>query len=41
VASGVDPGQLALRFLGKEVVGPEIAGKMEQIERFEGGIRHS
>ena len=32
VASGVDPGQLALRFLDKEVVGPEIAGKMERYE---------
>ena len=32
VASGVDPGQLALRFLGEEVVGPEIAGKMERYE---------
>jgi phytoene dehydrogenase-like protein len=32
VASGVDPGQLALRFLGEEVVGPEIAGRMERYE---------
>jgi phytoene dehydrogenase-like protein len=32
VASGVDPGQLALRFLGEEIVGPEIAGKMERYE---------
>src|SRR5215208_3292947 len=32
VASGVDPGQLALRFLGEGVVGPEIAGKMERYE---------
>ena len=32
MASGVDPGQLALRFLDKEVVGPEIAGKMERYE---------
>jgi beta-carotene ketolase (CrtO type) len=32
VASGVDPGQLVLRFLGEEVVGPEIAGKMERYE---------
>jgi beta-carotene ketolase (CrtO type) len=32
VASGVDPGQLALRFLGEEVVGSEIAAKMERYE---------
>jgi beta-carotene ketolase (CrtO type) len=32
VASGVDPGQLTLRFLGEEVVGSEIAGKMERYE---------
>jgi phytoene dehydrogenase-like protein len=32
VASGVDPGQLALRFLGEEVVGSEIAGRMERYE---------
>jgi beta-carotene ketolase (CrtO type) len=32
VASGVDPKQLALRFLGEEVVGSEIAGKMERYE---------
>ena len=32
VASGVDLGQLVLRFLGEEVVGPEIAGKMERYE---------
>src|SRR5919199_1837600 len=32
VASGVDPGQLVLRFLGKEVVGPQIAAKMERYE---------
>jgi beta-carotene ketolase (CrtO type) len=32
VASGVDPGQLALRFLGEEVLGSEIAGKMERYE---------
>ena len=32
VASGVDPGQLVLRFLGEEVVGPEITGKMERYE---------
>jgi hypothetical protein len=32
VASGVDPGQLALRFLGEEIVGPEIVGKMERYE---------
>jgi phytoene dehydrogenase-like protein len=32
VASGVDPGQLVLRFLGEEVVGPTIAGKMERYE---------
>jgi beta-carotene ketolase (CrtO type) len=32
VASGVDPGQLALRFLGEEIVGPEISGKMERYE---------
>jgi phytoene dehydrogenase-like protein len=32
VASGVDPGQLTLRFLGEDVVGSEIAGKMERYE---------
>ena len=32
VASGVDPGQLTLRFLGEEVVGAEIADKMERYE---------
>jgi beta-carotene ketolase (CrtO type) len=32
VASGVDPGQLVLRFLGEEVVGPELAGKMKRYE---------
>jgi beta-carotene ketolase (CrtO type) len=32
VASGVDPGQLALKFLGEEVLGPEIADKMERYE---------
>ncbi len=32
VASGVDPGQLTLRFLGEEVVGSEIADKMERYE---------
>jgi phytoene dehydrogenase-like protein len=32
VASGVDPGQLALRFLGEEIAGPEIVGKMERYE---------
>jgi beta-carotene ketolase (CrtO type) len=32
VASGVDPGQLALGFLGEEVLGHEIAGKMERYE---------
>lgn len=32
VASGVDPGQLVLRFLGEEVVGREIAGKMKRYE---------
>ncbi len=32
VASGVDPGQLVLRFLGEEVVGQEVAGKMERYE---------
>jgi len=32
VASGVDPGQLALGFLGEEVIGEEIAGKMERYE---------
>src|SRR5215212_6266403 len=32
VASGVDPGQLALTLLGEGVVGPEIAGKMERYE---------
>jgi phytoene dehydrogenase-like protein len=32
VASGVDPGQLTLRFLGEEVVGSEIAGKMRRYE---------
>jgi phytoene dehydrogenase-like protein len=32
VASGVDPGQFVLRFLGEEVVGPEIAGKMGRYE---------
>jgi beta-carotene ketolase (CrtO type) len=32
VASGVDPGQLTLRFLGEEVVGAEIAAKMERYE---------
>jgi beta-carotene ketolase (CrtO type) len=32
LASGVDPGQLALRFLGEEVVGSEIAGKMGRYE---------
>jgi beta-carotene ketolase (CrtO type) len=32
VASGVDPGQLVLRFLGEEVVGPEIGAKMRRYE---------
>src|SRR5829696_7961744 len=32
VAPGVDPGQLALTLLGEEVVGPEVAGKMEHYE---------
>jgi phytoene dehydrogenase-like protein len=32
VASGADPGQLALRLLGEEVVGSEIAHKMERYE---------
>jgi beta-carotene ketolase (CrtO type) len=32
IASGVDPEQLALRFLGEEVVGSEIVGKMERYE---------
>jgi beta-carotene ketolase (CrtO type) len=32
VASGVDPAQLTLRFLGEEVVGSEIAAKMEHYE---------
>jgi phytoene dehydrogenase-like protein len=32
VASGVDPGQLVLRFLGEEVVGSEIASKMKRYE---------
>ena len=32
IASGVDPGQLVLRFLGEEVVGPQIAAKMERYE---------
>jgi phytoene dehydrogenase-like protein len=30
VVSSVDPGQLVLRFLGEEVVGSEIAGKMKR-----------
>ncbi len=32
VASSVDPGQLVLRFLGEEVVGPGITRKMERYE---------
>jgi beta-carotene ketolase (CrtO type) len=32
VASGVDPRQLALKFLGEEIIGPELAGKMERYE---------
>jgi beta-carotene ketolase (CrtO type) len=32
VVSSVDPGQLALRLLGEEVIGREIAGKMERYE---------
>jgi beta-carotene ketolase (CrtO type) len=32
VASNVDPGQLVLRLLGEEVVGPEITSKMERYE---------
>jgi phytoene dehydrogenase-like protein len=32
VASGVDPAQLTLRFLGEEVVGSEIAAKVERYE---------
>lgn len=32
VVSGVDPGQLVLRFLGEEIVGPEIEGKMKRYE---------
>jgi beta-carotene ketolase (CrtO type) len=32
VASGVDPGQLALRLLGEEAIGPEIVAKMERYE---------
>ncbi len=32
VVSNVDPGQLVLRLLGEEVVGQEIAGKMERYE---------
>jgi beta-carotene ketolase (CrtO type) len=32
VVSSVDPGQLALRLLGEEVVGPEIASKMARYE---------
>jgi beta-carotene ketolase (CrtO type) len=32
VASGVDPGELTLKFLGEEVVGREVAGKMERYE---------
>lgn len=32
VVSGVDPGQLTLNLLGEEIVGREIAGKMERYE---------
>lgn len=32
VVSSVDPGQLALRLLGEEVIGREIAGKMKRYE---------